>query len=149
MHSILTLTFPSHRKGTQPDPHSRGFELCAFWGGIGRQLPRKNIMNNCKWWQKIPYIFTVCKTTLQGLSPLRHFYMLPLVMLGQLASKSSFLGKTGSGECSNAHFYLQICRVACHISAFSRSPCASFEDAGSTHWEDELDIASHNLSLMA
>ena len=78
MHSILTLTVPSHRKGTQPDPHSHGFELCAFWGGIGRQLPRKNIMNNCKWWQKIPY--AVC--TLKGLSPLRHFYMLPLMMLG-------------------------------------------------------------------
>ena len=53
-------------------------------------------MNNCKWWQKIPYIVTV--STLEGLSPLRHFYMLPLVVLGQLASKSSLLGKTGPGE---------------------------------------------------
>ena len=67
-------------------------------------------MNNCKWWQKIPY--AVC--TLKGLSPLRHFYMLPLVVLVQLASESRLLGKTGSGECCNAHFYSQICRVAGH-----------------------------------
>ena len=144
--SILTLTFPIHRKGTRHDPQSHGFEFCAFWGGIGRQLPRNNIVNDCKWRQKITYIVTVC--TLEGLSPLRHFYMLPLVVLGQLASKSSLLGKTGPGECCNAHFYSQICREACHTSAFSHFLCASFEDAGSTHWEGGLDTASHNLKLI-
>ena len=38
----------------------------------------------CKWREKIPYIVTVCKTTSERLSPLRHLYMLPVVVFGQL-----------------------------------------------------------------
>ena len=102
--SILTLTFPSHKKGTRHDPQFHGFEFCAFWGGIGRQLPRKNIMNDCKWRQKIPYIVTIC--TLEGLSPLRHFYMFPLMMLGQFASKSSLLSKIESDKWCDTYFQL-------------------------------------------